>query len=194
MTVQPDGDAAFRALEGDKDALADHLRRHKERLDIAGDRVVLLRDFANFHLLIAVPRILHVGILRRTVSLHLDMRRNMDIRPAAAVVIRRFKARDDLTGVQRMVEFPKPIKRLAQAGLSTGKFFHVRISHMVGMRRDPILLEECGVFKFACVKVHSLFPFDYNKQKVTSGCRPNLPEGFIPQTPFSASRRFKSRY
>ena len=54
-----------------KTPLADHLRRHEERLDIAGDGVVLLRNFADFHRLIAVPRILNVGVLRRAVTLHL---------------------------------------------------------------------------------------------------------------------------
>ena len=167
VPVEPDGDAALRALEGDEDPLADHLRRHEERLDIAGDGVVFPRNFADFHRLIAVPRILNVGVLRRAVALHLDVRRDVDIRPAAAVVIRRLKAGDDLTGVERVVEFPKPVQRTAQAGFAVGKLFHAGVSHMVGMGRDPVFGKEKGVFESAHVKIHMLLFLSIQKERLT---------------------------
>ena len=164
VSVQPDGDAALRALEGDKETLADHLFRHKKRLDIAGDGVIFLRNLADLHALEAVPRILHVGILRNAVSLHLDMCRNADIRPAAAVKIRRLKAGNHLTCVQRVMEFPKSIERIAQAGFTTGKLLHVGVSHMIGMCRDPVFFKEHGILEFAHVKVHMLFSFRFKKR------------------------------
>ena len=151
-------------IDSDKETLADHLFRHKKRLDIAGDGVVFLRNFADFHRLIAVPRILNVGVLRRAVALHLDVRRDVDIRPAAAVKIRRFKAGNHLTCVQRVMEFPKSIERIAQAGFTTGKLLHVGVSHMIGMCRNPVLFKEHGILEFAHVKVHMLFSFRFKKR------------------------------
>ena len=95
------------------------------------------------------------------------MRRDVDIRPAAAVVIRRLKAGDDLTGVERVVEFPKPVQRRAQAGFAVGKLFHAGVSHMVGMGRDPVFGKEKGGFESAHVKIHMLLFLSIQKERLT---------------------------
>ena len=154
MPVEPYGDTAFRALKGDEDAPVGHLLRHEERLDIAGDGVVCRRNFADGHILIAVPRILHVGVLRRAVALHLNVSRNADIRPAAAVVIHRLKTGDNLSGVERVMEFPEAVQGMAQACFADAQFLKVCVSDVIGMRVNPVFGEKGGIFQPACVKFH----------------------------------------
>ena len=107
VAVEPDDDAALRALEGDKHALAGEGFRQEEIPAVAGDGVEILGDFADLNGLPAVPGVLHVAVLRRAVALHLDVRGHGNVRPAAAVVVGRFKAVDGLAEVQRVMELPQ---------------------------------------------------------------------------------------
>ena len=107
VAVEPDDDAALRALKGDEHAPAGKALRQEEVLAVAGDGVEILGDFADFDGLPAVPGVLHVAVLRHAVALHLDVRGHGDVRPAAAVVVGRFKAVDGLAEVQRVVELPQ---------------------------------------------------------------------------------------
>ena len=155
MAVQPDSNAAFRTGEVDKHALARKVFRQSEVLGVAGDRVIVGRDIVVLHILIAVPRILRIGILRDAVAFHLDMRRNDNIRPSAAVILRAFKARDDLCIVERMVELPMAIKAHAHGVFTGEQFLFGNKCFVVRMRGDAVFAEVLGVLDAGIVKAHS---------------------------------------
>ena len=154
LPVEPDGDAALRALEGDEHAPALHGLRQREGLHIAGDRVELLGHIAHLECLAPVPGILHVGVLRHAVALHLDVRGHGDVRPAAAVVIRRFKAGNDLPGVLRTEELPQPGKGQPQAAFPRCRLLPAGIGDVVGMCAHAVFREERGRREPAFIECH----------------------------------------
>ena len=77
-----------------------------------------------------------------------------DIRPAAAVVIRRLKTGDNLSGVERVMEFPEAVQGMAQACFADAQFLKVCVSDVIGMRVNPVFGEKGGIFQPACVKFH----------------------------------------
>ena len=94
LTVQPERDPALRSLERDEKPFPFHPFRHFKIFYIARDRIEPLRDLPRSDLFMSFPRILCVRILRYIIPLQLDMRRNMDIIPAAAVIVFCLKSRD----------------------------------------------------------------------------------------------------
>ena len=96
LAIEPHSNAAFRPLKGHVNRHALHGLRQSKRLHIAGYRIVVLRDLPRFNFLTAVPRVLNVHILRNTMSFQLNMCRNGNVFPIAAVILRLLKVRDHL--------------------------------------------------------------------------------------------------
>ena len=157
MPVQPDGDAAFRALEGNKDALSLPAFGQEEVLAVAGDGVKVLGDVADLDILDAVPGILDVHILRRAVALHLDMRGDGDIRPRTAAEFRRFEAAYDLSGIERMVEFPKAIQAHAQAGFARHPFRPAGKGDVIGVGGNAVFGKIGGISDLIDAVTHDDF-------------------------------------
>ena len=147
--VQPQGHAALHALEGDKQAFPLHLLRQAEIFHIAGDRIKDLRQVARPQVPLPVPGILRVAVLRRAVSLQLDMRRHTDLLPAAAVVFRLFKTGDDLGGIHRVGKLPQAVQGQAVR----------RRDRVVRMRIQPVLAEKAGILQSALIKHAMHAPF-----------------------------------
>lgn len=86
--------------------------------------------------------------------------RNADIRPAAAVVIRRLKTGDNLSGVERVMEFPEAVQGMAQACFADAQFLKVCVSDVIGMRVNPVFGEKRRDLS-ACLRQisSSWFPF-----------------------------------
>ena len=87
-----------------------HGFRQLEVLYIACHRIEPLRDLARLYFFTAIPRILNIRILGNVVALHLDVCRNMNVIPAAAIVIRLFKAGDGTGVVLCVGEFPDTVQ------------------------------------------------------------------------------------
>ena len=64
-----------------------HLFRHCEIFHIACHRIEMLRNLPWVNILVSFPWILHIGILRCIVALHLDMGRHTDVIPVFAGII-----------------------------------------------------------------------------------------------------------
>ena len=59
--------------------------------------------------LMALPRILHVSVLRHIVTLHLDMSRNLDVIPTYTAVVFLLKSGNYVGIVFCIVELPQPV-------------------------------------------------------------------------------------
>ena len=155
VAVEPDDDAALRALEGDEHAPAGKALRQKEMLAVAGDGVEIPGDFADLDILPAVPGVLHVAVLRHAVALHLDVGGDGDVRPAAAVVVGRFKAVDGLAEIQCVVELPQAVQGEAQAGFACGPFRARGVGNVVRVCRNAVFGEVRGRLELAVIKCHN---------------------------------------
>ena len=154
LPVEPERNAALRAVKGDEDPLAAHRLGQEKRPHIAAHRVEPLGNFADFHVLASVPGVLHVGVLRRAVALHLHVRGHGDVRPIAAIEIDGFKAGNHLAGVARIMKFPQAVQRVAQAALAGGELLHAGVGHMVRMGCQTVLRKIRGIFQKLFVKMH----------------------------------------
>ena len=155
MAVQPDRNAAFCARKSHKDSLTRKILRNGEVLGIAGNRIILGRDLVMLHVLIAFPRILDVDVLRDAVAFHLDMRRNDDIRPGAAIKIRRLKARNHLRVVERMVELPMTVEAHSHGVFTREQLLFGDKRLVIGKSRNTVLAKVFGVLDAGIVKAHS---------------------------------------
>ena len=86
--VTPQSKSAFHPLERDIHRLPLPFFGHLKIFHIACHRIKALGNLSRKRLFSSVPGILYIGILGRVVSLHLNMCRNADIRPAPAVAFR----------------------------------------------------------------------------------------------------------
>ena len=157
MTVEPYRHAAFRSLKAHQHTLPAHGFRQEKILDIAGDGVIAARNFSEGHVLHAVPGVLHIDVLGRSVALQLNMGGNADIRPASAVIAAALKAGNDLFFVAGVKELPQAVQRLAQAGGATQQLLHAGEGNMVGMRRKPVFRKVSRVLQMPVFKAHDAF-------------------------------------
>ena len=107
--VQPDRKPALRSLKRDEHALPQKILRQCEIFHIACYRIELLWHFLRPDFLPAVPRVLGVGILRPIVALHLNMRRDANVRPRSAIIIILLKTGNCLRIISRIMEFPRSV-------------------------------------------------------------------------------------
>ena len=156
--VQPQSHAAFHTLKLDVDGLILHSHRQFKIFDIACHRIEPLRNFAQFDLLAAIPRILDVGILRDIVSFHLDVRRNMDIIPAAAVIICLFKTGNCAGVILCVGKFPDAVQLHGERRFSCQIFFTGSIGTETCMSVQDVFLEKGGVFHFCKIKCSHIVP------------------------------------
>ena len=160
--VQPKSHAAFHALELDVDGLALHGFRQLEVFYIACHRIEPLRDLTRLYFFTAIPRILNIRILGNVVALHLDVCRNMNVIPAAAIVICLFKAGDGTGVVLCVGEFPDTVQLQRQRRGACPIFFAGSVSTETCMSIQHVFLEKGGVFYFCKIKCsHSISSFTF---------------------------------
>ena len=160
--VQPKSHAAFHTLELDVDGLALHGFRQLEVFYIACHRIEPLRDLARLYFFTAIPRILNIRVLGNVVALHLDVCRNMNVIPAAAIVIRLFKAGDGTGVVLCVGEFPDTVQLQRQRRGACPIFFAGSVSTETCMSIQHVFLEKGGVFYFCKIKCsHSISSFTF---------------------------------
>ena len=158
--VQPKSHAAFHTLELDVDGLALHGFRQLEVFYIACHRIEPLRDLARLYFFTAIPRILNIRVLGNVVALHLDVCRNMNVIPAAAIVICLFKAGDGTGVVLCVGEFPDTVQLQRQRRGACPIFFAGSVSTETCMSIQHVFLEKGGVFYFYKIKCsHSISSF-----------------------------------
>ena len=158
-SVQPYGNTALCSLEGNKKPFSFHLIRHFKIFHIGSRRIESLRNLTRFYFFSSFPRILHIGILRCVVSLHLDMRRHADIIPFCAVILRCLKSRNRALVVLCVVEFPQSVQTVTEVFHMLLHFFHRSIIPVIGMRRYPVLSIIRRVLHFFILKyTHFYFP------------------------------------
>ena len=109
-TVQPKCKTAFHTIKADVHRVIFHVGWKCKIPHIARYRVELLRDLSRLYILHAVPGILRIYILWMSISLHLDMSRNPDIRPAPAVILFFLKALDRIRVILRVRKFPDTVQ------------------------------------------------------------------------------------
>ena len=160
--VQPKSHAAFHTLELDVDGLALHGFRQLEVFYIACHRIEPLRDLARLYFFTAIPRILNIRVLGNVVALHLDVCRNMNVIPAAAIVICLFKAGDGTGVVLCVGEFPDTVQLHRQRRGACPIFFAGSVSTETCMSIQHVFLEKGGVFYFCKIKCsHSISSFTF---------------------------------
>ena len=127
--------------------------------DITRNRVELLRDLSRKDILNSVPRILGVDILRMSVSLHLDVSRHPDVRPASAVVVSRLKFLNRFPVILRIGKLPHSAQQITAVRLFPCFFGLTLIEHVIRMRRETILAKDPWVFYYVIIKFcHFLIP------------------------------------
>ena len=156
--VQPKSHAAFHTLELDVDGLALHGFRQFKVFHIACHRIEPLRDLARLYLFTAIPRVLNIRVLGNVVALHLDVCRNMNVIPAAAIVIRLFKAGDGTGVVLCVGEFPDAVQLQRQRRGACPIFFAGSVSTETCMSIQHVFLEKGGVFYFCKIKCSHIVP------------------------------------
>ena len=109
MTVEEECERRIHAAKGDIDALP--ILGHGKILHIAADGIIAHGNLARHDALMPVPRVRRIRVMRRSVPLHLDMRRHTDRLPIAAVIIRRLESLRDVLGVPRIGEMPNAVER-----------------------------------------------------------------------------------
>ena len=109
MTVEEECERRIHAAKGDIDALP--ILGHDKILHIAADGIIAHGNLARYDALMPVPRVRRIRVMRRSVPLHLDMRRHTDRLPIAAVIIRRLESLRDVRGVPRIGEMPNAVER-----------------------------------------------------------------------------------
>ena len=152
FSVEPEGQAALRSLEGDEDFLSLHGRRYFKIFYIACHRIELLWNLAGFYLFSALPGVLDVGILRFIIAFHLDMGRHANVAPGFTAVVFLLKTRNRTPVIFRIMEFPEAVQTVTEL-----LFFllHRRQRSeitVIGMGSYPILAEISRVFYFFVVK------------------------------------------
>ena len=110
LSVQPQRDSALRSLKRNKNTFSFHCFRNLEIFHIACHRIKLRGNLSRLQFFSSLPGILHVGILGNIISLHLNMRRNTNIIPGLAAVLRFFKSRNGAVIIFCIVEFPQTIQ------------------------------------------------------------------------------------
>ena len=160
--VQPKSHAAFHTLELDVDGLALHGFRQLEVFYIACHRIEPLRNLARLYFFTAIPRILNIRVLGNVVALHLDVCRNMNVIPAAAIVICLFKAGDGTGVVLCVGEFPDTVQLQRKRRFSCQIFFAGSVSTETCMSIQHVFLEKGGIFYFCKIKCsHSISSFTF---------------------------------
>ena len=159
--VQPDRHAAFHALKRNENPFALHAFRQKEVLHIAPDGVEPLRNLSGQQRFVSRPGILGVGILRHAVSFHLDMRRNGNVRPPAAIVFRLLKSGNHLSRVHSMEKFPLPVQTHPQRARPRLFFRFRHIPFMIRMRIQPVLAKISRILQSFFVKHHANAPYPF---------------------------------
>ena len=158
LSVQPYGNAAFRPLEGDVQRFPLHILRHFKILHIAGHRIEAGGNLSRLQFLMALPGILHIGVLGRVISFHLDMGRYPDIVPRPAAVIFLFKSRNRTVIIFCVMKFPQTVQTETEAVLSQFHGFSGRKISVIGMCRYPSVTEISRILHQLIIKCLHRYP------------------------------------
>ena len=133
LSIQPQGNSALCALEGNEKTFSFHLLRHFEIFHIACHWIEMLRDFSRMDVFMAFPWVLHVGILGSVVAFHLNVCRYADIIPVPAGILFLFKALYCTFIVAGIMEFPDAVQAVAKRSLLQRSFLWIGVTDVVGM-------------------------------------------------------------
>ena len=158
LSVQPERQPAFCALEGDKYPFPLHALRKRKVFHIACNRIEPGRDFSRHDLFPAIPGILHIRILRNIIALHLNMGRNTDLIPGSAAVIHLLKAFHRTLIILCIRKFPQSVQRIHKAAFSVQCFRNRCIADVVRVGRKPVFTEKLRIFYFTVIEIHIKYP------------------------------------
>ena len=157
--VQPQGDGALRAVEADAQPLAGLERvLEGERPAVRRHGVVPLGHLPRLELLVPVPRVLHVGVLRAVVAEQLHVGGDRHVVPARVVDVHALEAGDDEGGALRVVQLPQPVERLLEGARPGRRLLRGGEPPVVGVRVEPVLLDELRVGDPVEVEGHLMAP------------------------------------
>ena len=156
LPVQPKGKRALHALEGNEKLPVFHVLRDRKVFYIACRRIEALRDLPGPDFLRTVPGILGVNIGRHIIAFHLDVGRNRNLIPSAAVIACRLKALGRFCIIICIGKFPHPVQRKETVSLF---LFEIPV---IRMSLQPVLLKNLRIrYNFMIKRLHPvlLFPF-----------------------------------
>ena len=153
VSVAPEGEAALHPLERDAERaslckVSLHGSRDPEIFHIGSRGVKLLRDLSGHEVFPAVPGVLIVDIGWDIISLHLDMGGNADVRPAAAVKSRRFKALGRIRRARGIGKLPQTVQGITQRGRTrlSGKLLPAFLQFLLCGKHDMVRVRGEAVF------------------------------------------------
>ena len=133
--VQPDRDGALGTVEAHAQPLAGLERvLEGERPAVRRHGVVPLGHLPRLDLLVAVPGVLHVGVLRAVVAEQLQVGRHRHVVPARVVDVHPLEAGDDERGALRVVQLPQPVERLLEGARPGRRLLRGGEPPVVGVR------------------------------------------------------------
>ena len=141
ISIEPDSNSALRALERDKQRFPLHVLRHLKILHIAGHRIEAGGDLSRLYFLVSLPGVLHVGILGRVVSFHLNVGGNPDIIPGSAAVLLFLKSGNPISVILRIMELPQPVEAIPERIFAQLHAFSGSIISVIRMSRYPVVTE-----------------------------------------------------
>ena len=119
LSVAPQGKTALHSLEGNDQGtslvqIVLHGCRDREIFYIGRRGIIVLRNLAGNDILPAVPGILIIDIGGNIIPFHLNMGRDTDVRPCAAVIREGFKACGRVRRLFRIGKLPEAVQGIAQ--------------------------------------------------------------------------------
>ena len=122
----------------------------------------MLGNLSRAYILMAFPRVLHVGILRRVIPLHLDMGGDIDIFPCYTAVIFFFKSFYRRLVIPGIMKFPQSVQTFAKRAFPLLHFLYGGIISVIRMGHQSFIAK---IFRFlykrVIKKVHLLSSLFY---------------------------------